>query len=46
MNKILLLLTGIAFVSLSTVQAGGSGCSGCGDKDKKEETKKEDGKKS
>jgi hypothetical protein len=45
MKKLLLLIVGLAFVSLTTVQAGGEGgCGGC--KDKKEETKKEDPKKS
>lgn len=47
MNKLLLVIVGLAFVSLSTVQAEG-GCSGGSckgkDKDKKEETQK-DGKK-
>jgi len=44
MNKLLLALTGLAFISLASVQAGESGCGGCKDKSKTE--KKEEGSKS
>jgi hypothetical protein len=46
MNKLLLAITGLAFISLASVHAGSGGCSGCGDKSKDKTEKKEEGKKS
>lgn len=44
MNKILLALTGLAFISLASVQAGDGGCGGCKDKSKDKTEKKEGAK--
>lgn len=45
MNKLLLTLTGLAFISLAPVQAGEGGCGGCKEKSKEKTEKKEEGTK-
>jgi hypothetical protein len=44
MNKLLLILTSLAFISIAPVQAGEGGCSGCKDKSKDKTEQKEDSK--